>query len=146
MSAADEIVRRFLALYGEPRTPDPELYLAEYGKALSGYPIDALMTAADELIRASPFWPKPSEVIAKVDAELKWKARSVPPKAPEPRRVPTPEERERVAALMVEFRKAMAAITMEQQPHSDDVDWSRGQRGRFEAAQQASANGRLHRE
>lgn len=63
MSAAKEVIKRFMAVFGEPRTPDPDTFLVEFERSLEGYDAKALRKACDTLIRKSTFWPKPAEVI-----------------------------------------------------------------------------------
>jgi hypothetical protein len=69
MSAKDTL-RRFMAVYGEPRTPDPDEFLTEFAACLEGCDASALRKATDRLIRKSSFWPKPAEVLEAVSSIL----------------------------------------------------------------------------
>ena len=57
------IIDRFVAVFGEPRVPDPALFLVEYRRALVGLDAGVLDKVADVLICKSTFWPKPAEVL-----------------------------------------------------------------------------------
>jgi hypothetical protein len=59
----DDVVTRLAAVFGEPRTPDPELFLEEFGKAIKGWDDKVLHRAADEVICDCVYWPKPAELI-----------------------------------------------------------------------------------
>lgn len=68
MSPEDRLIARLLGVYGEPKTPDPEMFIAEFGKAIEGWSIRVLDKVGDQLIRDCQFWPKPAEVIEKAKA------------------------------------------------------------------------------
>lgn len=70
MSVAKEVISRFMAVFGEPKTPDPDGFLVEFAQCLSGCEATALRKAADTLIRRSTFWPKPAEVLELVSEIL----------------------------------------------------------------------------
>lgn len=68
MSPQDRAIARLTGTFGEPRTPDPEIFLEEFAKAISGWSLKVLDKACDEVIRTSTFWPKPAEIIEKCKA------------------------------------------------------------------------------
>ena len=70
MSIADEIIGRFNAVFGEPKTTDPELFLAEFARCMDGYDPEALRKAADRVIASNVYWPKPAELLA--DPMVPW--------------------------------------------------------------------------
>lgn len=67
MTPADEVIERFLAMFGDPKTGNPELFLVEYRKALTGYGADLLRRAADRVMKTATFWPKPAELLEQVN-------------------------------------------------------------------------------
>lgn len=63
------VIRRFMVIYGEPKTPNPSEFRAEYERALSGYTESTLSRAVDHVVQefkpfASQPWPAISAVIA----------------------------------------------------------------------------------
>lgn len=62
MKPAQILIARFLAIYGEPRTENTELFLREYENAISGWDERTLKSAGDRLIAEAKFWPRPAEV------------------------------------------------------------------------------------
>lgn len=68
MTPEDRLIQRFIGTFGEPRTPNPDIFLEEFAKAISGWHIRVLDKVGDEIIRSSTFWPKPAEVNDKARA------------------------------------------------------------------------------
>jgi len=97
MSAKDTL-RRFMAVYGEPRTPDPDEFLTEFAACLEGCDASALRKATDRLIRKSAFWPKPAEVLEAVSSILAERDRQ----AESTRRPPTVQEQFRRATGLIQ--------------------------------------------
>lgn len=64
------MLRRFMTLYGEPRTNDPAIFIGEYEKALAGTRQDVLEAATDALIRGNErrSWPTIGECVKAVHA------------------------------------------------------------------------------
>lgn len=56
---------RFRALYGEPNSPDPDLFLDLYEEALGGYSDEILDAAVQVVIAEHDYntWPKPGTVV-----------------------------------------------------------------------------------
>lgn len=106
----EKMLRRFMAVYGKPNTPDEEGFYAEYAKALSGWSGKFLDLATDTLIKehTSPFWPTVGEctkVLRRVAAEqasLAPKARAPDQDLPKDFK-PDPEMAAKVEAIMKEF-------------------------------------------
>jgi hypothetical protein len=109
MSIADEIIERFMAIFGEPKTPNPEVFLAEYADCMEGYDEAALRRAADRLIRSKTFWPRPAELLEEANRVLAERRIGKPVTPEPPRRDPTAEERANVLEELEGFRKFMAA-------------------------------------
>lgn len=143
MSPADEVIERFIAMFGEPKTTNPALFLEEYRKALTGYDGELLHRATDRVMKSATFWPKPAEVLAVVTEIASERYRHhVPEHAHSdlPRR--TPEEL-RAVQEMVDGMKRIFAARQVENPIAD-VDWIRGQRPGFEEMQRNSPNKGLH--
>lgn len=64
MSHEKKLVFRFLAMFGEPKSLDPDQFIRDFIKAIEGYGPELLEKAGDALIKKNTFWPKPAEVIA----------------------------------------------------------------------------------
>lgn len=144
MSASDA-VNKLAAMFGEPRTPDPELFLDEYAKALKGWDGLVLDRAVSEAIRECVYWPKPADIIQRAE---RIAAEMYKPKPFDDRYAwrpePTPEEKARVQALVDAAKKALSANGLP----ADTVnppDWKAGQRPGFEKMQRESPNHGLHR-
>lgn len=63
---AQAFLRPLLAMFGQPSSDEPELYLAELGRHLRTYAAPELQRAADHLVRTHKGparWPKPAECI-----------------------------------------------------------------------------------
>lgn len=106
----EKMLRRFMAVYGKPNTPDEEGFYAEYAKALSGWSGKFLDLAADALIRehTSSFWPTVGEctkVLRRVAAEQAALApRPLKREDELPKDFkPDPEMAAKVEAIMMEF-------------------------------------------
>lgn len=146
MSEVDAFLRRMIVLYGPPDTADEDLFYDEY-RAILGRADPALLVRTGDTIRDTLTvrrWPTPAEVLTAI------RAVAGPPKTPEhkpldagERQEPTPEQRERVAKLMAEFRKAMAdKITTDGRPAG--ARWPKADRDTMGEVQRTSANA-MHR-
>lgn len=100
-----EFVNRLANHYGFPEVGDPKGLVADYVAALDGTDADLLKAASDRLIRTHQFrnWPTVAECRTAIDRaasdRLNAQRRFGTPVEPV-RRVPTPEERARVQALV----------------------------------------------
>lgn len=142
MRPEDRVVARLIAVFGEPKTPDPVLFLEEFAKAVKPFDADVLEKATDEVIRDCAFWPRPKEIVDRAIAYATKKARrNVPPPREEPRPPPlTPEQRSELKKIMADFYERMNI-------QGDDahlVDWKRGQRPQFEEMMRTSPNRHLY--
>lgn len=114
MLPEDKLIARLMTVYGEPRTDDPDAFLAEYRKALAGYSAEVLAKAGDEIIKGAVYWPRPAEAIAtarRVAAELeRMRPKPVPKADPEGDATPADLEasRRRIRALLAETRAVLA--------------------------------------
>lgn len=92
--SADRVIARLMAVFGEPKTPDPDLYVEEFRKALVGYEGHILDKAVDRWMkRDTAFWPRPGELLA----EARSVAAPVRRRGPEPG---SPEYLEQIAREM----------------------------------------------
>lgn len=64
MSPEQKLLSRLLAMFGEPKSLDPDQFVKDFAKAIEGYSPELLELAGDAVIRKCTFWPKPAEVIA----------------------------------------------------------------------------------
>lgn len=142
MSAIDQIIRRMLNIYGEPKCDDPAGYLAEMREALRGYSDAALARAGDLARNECKWFPKPAELrdLASRAAAEAYKPEQPARDADMPQR--TPEQIARAQALMDEFRRNMAGKFIGSR---DVVEAADASRPAFEAMQRSSRNGWLHR-
>lgn len=64
MTPEQKLISRLLAMFGEPKSLDPDQFVKDFAKAIEGYSPELLEAAGDAVIRKCTFWPKPAEVIA----------------------------------------------------------------------------------
>lgn len=143
MTPQDKIVSRLTAVFGEPRSENPELFVEEFVKALEPYSAEVLERAGDEIIRSATFWPKPNEIRTLADRHAaalfkpKWdRVQDVPP--------PTPEQLVRAAAVMAIFRRNMADKFLGERTKEAEARVAASKR-EFDAMQRSSPNDYLHR-
>ena len=156
MTPAQDAIERMHAMFGEPRTINPDRFLQEFEKALTGIEARVLEKAIDRVMKRSVFWPKPAEVIEEansvaaalyshkpidweaVDRERAkgWSVKDLP--------LDTPEARALHDDLMRTWKACMDVHANGGEP-ADDTDWKHGQREGFEEMQATSPNWGLHR-
>ena len=147
MTPEQQAVHRFLVMFGEPKTPDPALFLVEFEKAIRGYRADVLEKAVDRVIKSNTFWPKPAEVRDMADSILESTTSHVAYNAALDARErgwkhPTPAERARTQALFEKLKLKLNGVD------GDPIDLTvarDSQRPGFEKMQQESPNHNLHR-
>lgn len=144
MSVADEIIERFMAVFGEPKTTNPDLFITEFARSMDGYDEAALRKAADKLIASSTFWPKPAELLAETRKALADAARHRKPHVPaehEPieRREVSPEAKARTDKLVADLKAKLTPDSPE--PTARPIDASVGS---FYDMQRNSPNRGLH--
>jgi len=141
MNPVDVAVSRLTAVYGEPKTPDPELFVDEFRKALKGTDPHLLAKALDNWIKSdTAFWPRPGEILAEVrkcaaDAYTERRYHVASERPP-----PSPEAAARVRALVDDAKRAMTATDLDRDHGHREVDWEKGQRDGFEQMQSESPN------
>ncbi len=146
MTPIDTAVARLVAVFGEPRTADPELYVAEFRKALRGLDPRVLEAAVDQWMRKdTAFWPRPGELLAEAEtASAKIYDRRAAEHMPIDRRPDVDDAaRARVQALVAKTLASMGDaghVTGEATP----AQWDRGHRAAFQAMQERSPNVHLH--
>lgn len=149
MTPAETAVARLVAVFGEPKTPDPQGFVIEFTKALTGYDGRVLERAVDRVIRDSTFWPKPAEILVHArDVASTFYAATARPAEHQPieeREEPTPEQRERVKRLLDGAMQTLAAAAVPE-PKRRDPNWRAAQRDAFEEMQATSPNAALHRQ
>lgn len=110
MSYAETAIARLSAVFGEPRTENPELFVAEFSRAIARTDSQLLDRAIDDVIANCTFWPKPAEVLAMVakeaaarEAAEKRMAYTPAPDLPPP----SPESAARVRALVEQAKASL---------------------------------------
>lgn len=65
------VVARFVTIFGEPKSDNPEALYSEYVRALKGFSVGVLEPAVDEVIKhhTFPTWPTPGEVYKAASSE-----------------------------------------------------------------------------
>jgi len=110
MSDITKSIRRLLAVYGTPKTDEPEILFDEMSKALSGFRTDILTKGVDRIIKDRSFstWPTVGEVVkACRDACDEMGDRYAVERPNYQRREPVPPEVAK--ALLQGFAKTMEA-------------------------------------
>lgn len=138
MTPEQKLISRLLAMFGEPKSLDPDQFVKDFAKAIEGYSPELLEAAGDAVIRKCTFWPKPAEVIAeavRIGSLTKGVFKAFPP-SPEPPPL-TDEQKVRVREIK---RLAIAACDKVHEvlpplPPPPKVD-----RDSFEAMRSASRN------
>lgn len=103
-------IRRLLAVYGTPKTDEPDILFEEFTKALSGFRTDILAKGVDRVIKDRAFstWPTVGEVVkACRDVCDEMADSQAPVQQDYPKREPVAPEVAR--ALMQGFAKSMDA-------------------------------------
>ncbi len=108
----DEVIGRFLAVWGEPKSDHAEQFLAEYRRSLAGTAGDVLEAAANSVIDNEDYWPRPAALRRHVGvAAARLQARRKPAEhQPIERTPPSPEQAARAALLVAEAKRALASI------------------------------------
>lgn len=146
MTPAEKAIERLSTMFGEPKTNNPEAFIAEYAGALTGYDAEVLDLAIDRVIRSATFWPKPAEVLAEVNRIAADKYRHRRPEKPEhgPLLIVARTDKELAAAneLVANMQRFMSEHVTVSVPKTN-VDWKRGQRDGFEAMQRGGGLSQL---
>ena len=144
MTSIEIAIARLTAVFGEPKTTDPETYVDDFRKALAGVEGRLVEKAVDRWMkRETPYWPRPGELRAEVEhaASEIYGNRPAEHKPIEARSV-SPEQKARIAALVREAVEAIST-TAPAMPQAKKPQWERGQRHAFEDMQRTSPN-RMH--
>lgn len=143
MTPQASTVAKLLAVFGEPRTENPAVYLTEFTKAISCYPGDILELACNDVIRTCTFFPRPAEIVQRAEEAMALRRKPGPYKPSEPVPPPlSPEQRAELAKIMSLFKADMSEADKDsafQRP-----DWRRGQKPQFEAMMKNSPNRELY--
>lgn len=77
----DNMLRRFMSVYGNPDTENVDVFLAEYARILKGYSASELNGAADRILRKHKFrtWPSIAECVNSCE-EVRAKAKAEAPR------------------------------------------------------------------
>ena len=145
----DEMIDRLLTIFGEPKTDNVEMFIAEYRRSMKGYIPAVLEATCQRAIDEHTFWPRPAELRAIANTEAvritgSRRAAEHQPFANVDFTPPDEEARARVNALVaetVDFLKRNGQVTGER----GKVDWENGKRPAFEFMQATSSNA-FHRE
>lgn len=68
MEPIDHLILRLDTIWGSPKTDNPDLFLAEYRRALKGYAAAVLQETGNRIIDTATFWPRPAELREIADA------------------------------------------------------------------------------
>ena len=118
MSAVrDVVIRRFVTVFGEPKTDNSSAMVAEYERALRGTSPEVLQRAVDKLLRKTKFrvWPTIGECMDAVREAIS-DARAVSGKSREPSGPSYPERSDKafaVADRMVKCQLGKAALAQD---------------------------------
>lgn len=149
MKPIEKTVARLLSVFGEPKTPDPALFIEEFTKAMKGVDPLVLEKAADRWMkRDTPFWPRPGELLAEAEnvaADIyadKLRAKL----AGDRYRQPEPVDEATIARVNAMVGKAIEE--MKKEGHvvgkASETQWERGREREFRAMQERSGNRHLH--
>lgn len=116
--ATKALMARLINVFGDPRRPDPEKFIAEVGAAVDGFPTRVLDRAGDKIIRTSTFWPQPAEAVRiasdicdELDAEDRSRHLASLDEQERRRREPSEDEKARVRALMHDLNLKIRSIS-----------------------------------
>lgn len=133
----ERLIERLTIVFGEPRTPNPVLYIEEIAKAVKPYSAEILEQAGDEVIRGNTFWPKPGEIVEKAEGiAARIASRNRKPEVREEWPEPTDEQRRRATELVERAKHAMASKSLS----VEAVELPSVDREAFEAMQRSSQN------
>lgn len=133
----ERLIERLTIVFGEPRTPNPVLYIEEIAKAVKPYSAEILEQAGDEVIRGNTFWPKPGEIVEKAEGiAARIASRNRKPEVREEWPEPTDEQRRRAIELVERAKQAMASKALP----VEAVELPSVDREAFEAMQRNSPN------
>lgn len=143
-----KLIARLTAVFGEPRSDEPESFVAEFERAIHGYDAEVLAKVGDEIIattvpndRGWVIWPLPG-VVRKIADRLSA-AKFKPKYQPTEDRPPiTQEQSARAEELMTEFRKAVERLNVT--PTNDAKPWREASKPAFDRMQRESPNRKLH--
>lgn len=142
MTPDERLIARLMTVFGEPRTDDPILYIEEFRKAIRGWDSDLLERAGDDVIRSSKFWPRPAEIIEKLEAASRQREARKPPRPREPDLPPpTPEQVARSRKVLAMAKAAMSPNRISGEDVADLPDVSRAA---FEEMMRKSRNRYLY--
>lgn len=141
----EQLIQRFIAVWGEPKTDYADTFIAEYQRILAGQPANVLTLTGDLCVDQETYWPRPADVLRHL-----WKARERLIKYTPPEHQPIedgppvdPEMRARVGELMKELAKKLSVA---QEPLEEKKNyWRDVTRPAFEDMQRNSPNQFLHR-
>ena len=106
MSAIEQMISRFTAVWGDPPSAHRGMYLAEIRRSMLTYPDRVISKAADIAIDTRVAWPRPAELRAIALRAAVTVRQRVPEMAPLIK-TRTPEELARAEQIMADFRRAM---------------------------------------
>lgn len=133
----ERLIERLTIVFGEPRTPNPVLYIEEIAKAVKPYSAEILEQAGDDVIRANTFWPKPGEIVEKAEGiAARIASRNRKPEVREEWPEPTDEQRRRATELVERAKRSM----LNAGPVDEPVALPSVDREAFEAMQRNSPN------
>lgn len=116
MSVQRIMLDRFAAVYGQPETPNPKLYIAEWVRSFHKACPEALSVTVDRIIDERKYrtWPTIGDVRIELEyvCEKRQAHRAMKALPPPQPKAPTAEERARMDDLVSGFLKKSRAIAL----------------------------------
>lgn len=141
----DDVIARFIAVWGEPKTDHGDLFIAEYRRSLANTDGEVLEAAASAAIDGEDYWPRPAALrrhVSTAAARLQALRRPAEHRPIDPT-PPSPEQVARVGQMMADLKRSVAAIPDAFKPAQP---LPAADRSTFEGMRRASPNDYLHRE
>lgn len=141
----EQLIQRFVAVWGEPKTDYADTFIAEYQRILDGQRADVLVLTGDLCIDQESYWPRPADVRRHLSTAVSRLVKYIPPEHRPIEDAPPidPEMRDRVGAVMNDLVKKMRVA---QDPPEDRPNyWRDVTKPAFEDMQRNSPNAKLHR-
>jgi hypothetical protein len=139
----DDVIARFIAVWGEPKTDHGDLFIAEYRRSLANTDGDVLEAAASAAIDGEDYWPRPAALrrhVSTAAARLQALRRPAEHRPIDPT-PPSPEQVARVGQMMADLKRSLSAINDAFTPPPPPP---KADRDTFAAMQAASPNRELH--
>lgn len=106
----EQLIQRFVAVWGEPKTDYADTFIAEYQRILAGQRGDVLKLTGDLCVDQETYWPRPADVRRHLNTASGRLNKYIPPEHREfPDQEPVdPEMKARVGKLMADLVKKLS--------------------------------------